>query len=415
MVSIARKPPPKQFPFGRSSVSSSPRFFARADSRVVKAGFMTVACVLCFACFVVYKAGSIQEAHVAAAAAALFHNPLNRPPSMDYAPFAYQPAPSEKFVIEHADELGYNSQEWTKGCNIWGNETPSEISVGLHAMIPELTDYNNRVQTFQPVKDLRKQLIEGDDVHNAAVCQTVELDPAGLPGIFKSGELSQTANAGYVEPLLPPMRHPEYCFYGDRKLLDLGYLVHDFSAMCRKLKPTSRTILIDMGASLRFHQEMHHLKDMPAVYLGELYKQFGFPFDHIYAFEKQPQDAQKVYEEYLPEAWLTSYHWINAGVSADPTSRLNPLRWILDTMEEDDLVVVKIDIDTPSIELPLVLQLLKDPRYDKLVDQFYFEHHVKLYELGAYWTANHAVGSIRDSLHLFAGLRAKGIASHFLV
>jgi hypothetical protein len=87
----------------------------------------------------------------------------------------------------------------------------------------------------------------------------------------------------------------------------------------------------------------------------------------------------------------------------------------LDSFEEDDLIIVKLDIDTPSVELPLVLQMLSDDRYNKLVDQFCYEHHVKLYELGRYWTSNGATGSIQDSLNLFAGLRAKGIASHFWV
>jgi hypothetical protein len=281
--------------------------------------------------------------------------------------------------------------------------------------VNELRDYNQRVDQFQPVSDLRKLLRDNDDEHNVQICRALELHEQGLQGIFSSGEISWTVNGGYVEPLLPPMRHPEYCFYGDRKLLDLGYLVHDFNHMCRKLKRTSRTILIDMGASLDFHERWNNdLKDMPAVYLVELYRKFGFPLDHIYAFEKVGADPEEVYKR-LPEHWLTSYHWINVGVDADPNSRLNPLKWILDTFDEDDLIIVKLDIDTPAIELPLVLQMLSDDRYNRLVDQFYFEHHVKLYELGRYWTANGATGSIQDSLNLFAGLRAKGIASHFWV
>jgi hypothetical protein len=415
MVSMARKPTKGPFSFTANSPTS--RRLGHRSSNTVKIAALSTIILLSYL-FYGYRfliADAVENTHVTDAAAAFFHAPLQSP-DLSYGSTDYLPAPSERYVIEHAVELGYDSQEWTKGCTLWGNVTPPEISPGLHALINELRDYNERLNKFQPVSDLRKMLLENDEggSHNANICQGLELHEKGLQGIFKSGEISLTANGGYVEPLLPPMRHPEYCFYGDAKLLDLGYLVHDFSYMCKKLKRTSKTILIDMGASLDFHERWNDLKDMPAVYLMELYRKFGFPFDHIYAFEKQGADPAQVYSR-LPEHWLTSYHWINVGVDADPNSRLNPLKWILDNFEEDDLIVVKLDIDTPAIELPLVMQLLNDDRYNKLVDQFYFEHHVKLYELGRYWTANGATGSIRDSLNLFAGLRAKGIASHFWV
>jgi hypothetical protein len=398
MVSMARKPAKGHFSFTSNSVS--PLRSGHRSSNTVK---IVVVSAMIFLSYLFYGYTHVDDAAVAW-----------EMPDLSHGSTDYLPAPSERYVIEHAVELGYDSQDWTKGCTIWGNATPSEISPGLHALIDELRDYNERINKFQPVSDLRKMLRDDDEGHNANICEALELHEKGLQGIFSSGEISFTSNGGFVEPLLPPMRHPEYCFYGDRKLLDLGYLVHDFAYMCKKLKRTSRTILIDMGASLDFHERWNDLKDMPAVYLMELYRKFGFPFDHIYAFEKVSADPEKVYSR-LPEHWLTSYHWINVGVDADPNSRLNPLKWILDSFEEDDLIIVKLDIDTPAVELPLVLQMLNDDRYNKLVDQFYFEHHVKLYELGRYWTANGATGSIRDSLNLFAGLRAKGIASHFWV
>jgi hypothetical protein len=412
MVSMARKQPAKGlFSFNANSASQSLRSGHRS-SKTIKIAVVSAIILLSY-----YFLLSLENENAQAlkdnAEFAFFHAP-QQIPDLSYHPTDYLPAPSERYVIDHAVELGYDSQDWTKGCTIWSNATPPALAPGLHALLDELRDYNQRVDKFQPVSDLRKMLKDDDDDHNAKICQALELHEEGLKGIFSSGEVSWTANGGYVEPLLPPMRHPEYCFYGDDKLLDLGYLVHDFKHMCKKLKRASRTILIDMGASLDFHQRWHNLKDMPAVYLMELYRKFGFPFDHIYAFEKKNADPEQVYKK-LPEHWLTSYHWINVGVDADPNSRLNPLKWILDSFEEDDLIIVKLDIDTPSVELPLVLQLLSDDRYNKLVDQFYFEHHVKLYELGRYWQNNAATGSIQDSLNLFAGLRAKGIASHFWV
>jgi hypothetical protein len=393
MVSMARKQTAKGiFSLNTNTASSSLRSGHRS-SKTVKIAVISAIILLSYFFFAVENENS--QVVKDNPEVAFFHVPVGIRDLSRHAT-DYKPAPSERYVIDHAIELGYDSQDWTKGCTIWSNATPPALSTGLHALVDELRDYNQCVNTFQPISDLRRQLKDGDEHHNAQVCQALELHEQGLPGIFPSGEISFTTNGGYVEPLLPPMRHPEYCFYGD------------------KLKRTSRTILIDMGASLDFHERWNDLKDMPAVYLMELYRKFGFPFDHIYAFEKVSADPEQVYAR-LPEHWLTAYHWINVGVSADPKSRLNPLKWILDSFEEDDLIIVKLDIDTPSVELPLVLQMLSDDRYNKLVDQFYFEHHVKLWELGRYWMANDATGSIQDSLSLFAGLRAKGIASHFWV
>jgi hypothetical protein len=91
-------------------------------------------------------------------------------------------------------------------------------------------------------------------------------------------------------------------------LVYLNYLVQDFEAMCRKLKPHSKRVLIDLGASLSFHGSNNQV-----VELLELYEKFGFDFDHIYAFEYTFTEPQKVYKELLPEKYFKSYHWINVG------------------------------------------------------------------------------------------------------
>lgn len=95
--------------------------------------------------------------------------------------------------------------------------------------------------------------------------------------------------------------------------------------------------------------------------------------------------------------------------------RLNPLDSILTKFNEDDFVVVKLDVDTSSIEVPLAKQLLNggpDGIYHKLVDQFYFEHHVHLGELARWWSSS-MNGTVKESLDLFYNLRRKGIPSHF--
>jgi hypothetical protein len=317
------------------------------------------------------------------------------------AAYSYIPGSAESYILEHSSELGYNNTSPAPMCPIWKKATkgtPSSVFNNLHSYMNELKHYNSLVDKFEPIPDLRLRLHESD------ICKTVELHPDGLEGIFPSGQLSWSSS-GYIEPLLPPLRHPLFCFK-KKHLLNLKYLVHDFKTMCQQLKRTSRTILIDMGASLQFHDG----KDQPAVYLIDLFRKFGFPFDHIYAFEVTPTPPEEVFSK-LPEHLISSYHWINVGVGADPESSLNPLRMILNNFNQDDFIIIKLDIDTSSIELPLAHQLLDDDRYSNLVDHFYFEHHVELGELKDSWLDS-AQGTVQESLDLFSGLRKKGIPAH---
>ena len=84
---------------------------------------------------------------------------------------------------------------------------------------------------------------------------------------------------------------------------------------------------------------------------------------------------------------------------------------LAENYNKDDFIVVKLDIDTSSIEIPLVYQLLQDDRFVDLVDQFYFEHHVYLQELARSWGSS-MNGTVSESLRLFQSVRRKGIGAH---
>jgi hypothetical protein len=71
-----------------------------------------------------------------------------------------------------------------------------------------------------------------------------------------------------------------------------------------------------------------------------------------------------------------------------------------------------IDIDTHSIEQPMVELLLNNERLAEIIDCFYFEHHVHLKEMAPYWKGSMG-GTVEDSLKLFTTLREKGIAAHY--
>jgi len=322
----------------------------------------------------------------------------------------YIPSSIETYIIDHAVELGYASEQNPPGCTIWKypNATNPDIHKQLQNYMKDLDSHAQTINSFKPIPDLLTDIIT---TGNHDVCAKARPHPNSLKALFPGNQLS-LSKSGYVEPLTTPMRSPSVCF--DRAaLMKMDYLVHDFEAMCRMLKPTSKRVLIDMGASLSFHRAQIN----PIAELIELYEKFGFNFDHIYGFEVSFTDPKEVYGNLLPEKYLLNYHWINVGVNETEGAKLNPLHSILEKFNEDDFIVVKLDVDTPSVELPLAHQLLqggKDGIYHKLVDQFYFEHHVHLEELSPYWKRT-MHGTVKDSLDLFFALRKKGISAHFWV
>ena len=94
---------------------------------------------------------------------------------------------------------------------------------------------------------------------------------------------------------------------------------------------------------------------------------------------------------------------------------MNPINSILESFDEDDFIVFKLDVDTATVEHPLAQQILNggaNGTYHRLIDQFYFEHHVHLLEIAPWWGKS-MNGTIKDSLDLFYGLRSKGIPAHF--
>jgi hypothetical protein len=329
--------------------------------------------------------------------------------------YAYLPSELEQYFIDNLDNLGYNKTNDPPGCEIWTNPNVanSYIQAQLHAYNQSLADHTRAINSFEPIHDLLKTI---QDTNSHEVCRTARLED-GVQNFFSKNILSNTqlaGGSGFVEPLLPPMRHHGICNNKTKNLMNMNYLVHDFEAMCHNLKPTSRRVLIDMGASLQFHKKGENDNFQPIIWLIKLYEKFGFYFDHIYGFEMKFVQPQDVYGKMIPEEYMESYHWINIGVEHDENSKFNPLKSILRKFNEDDLIIVKLDIDTNSIELPLAQQLLedKDGIYVKLIDQFYFEHHVHLQELRPYWRSSMS-GTIKDSLELFHGLRKKGIPAHF--
>jgi len=93
------------------------------------------------------------------------------------------------------------------------------------------------------------------------------------------------------------------------------------------------------------------------------------------------------------------------------------LRIIKKIAQPGDFLVLKLDIDTPSVELPILRELLNDPELLELVDEFFFEYHVSFAPMNPSWfgSANpsiHTNDTLADSYNVFCTLREKGLRAH---
>ena len=223
---------------------------------------------------------------------------------------SYEPASIEKYLVDNAKSLDFDL-ETASGCNIWTDET-FEKHNSLMSLRTAMANLQEAMGKMEPIPDLLKSIITNG---NNDVCSTVRPHPDGMKAFFTNSSddepmLSMTSS-GFIEPLFPPMRSSTFCLVKNSRpvLMFLDYLIHDFEAMCRNLKPHSKRVLIDLGASLTFTG----MRKQPLMNLVSTYEKFGFNFDHIFGFEYDFLDPQVVYKQVLPQKYFKSYHWINVG------------------------------------------------------------------------------------------------------
>ena len=315
----------------------------------------------------------------------------------------YIPSRLERKVMKVSrSALGYD-KNGAKGCNVFWNKSDTELYGDYHQYMAKLDNFGHATSRFrvdEDVEDIRLL----SDAKRKKICK--KMDKLLHDNFNAKADLSLT-NVGHVEPLLPPMRHPRYCEKGGPYLLNIEYLVHDFGFMCRQMKSGTRTAFFDLGASLQFHVGNSN----PALNLVALFRRFGIQFDHYYAFEYTVIPPKKVYEK-IPEELLPAYHWYNVPVESSPASKQNPWTSLLSKFKPEDLVIIKLDIDTSSIEIPLFQELAQD-KYARLVDHVYFEHHVTMLPLLKLWKDHGTVnGTLQESLDMFTSLRERGIGAH---
>lgn len=168
--------------------------------------------------------------------------------------------------------------------------------------------------------------------------------------------------------------------------------------------------LFDAGATLPGKDSKRDNQWSGTEWIYGWYAKRGIVFDHVYAWEPRAGDIDmSVLEPGLAKA----LKFFKVGISDGPTHQHNPLARIRALCKPKDIVVFKLDIDN-LMEMNVVKQLLSDPELLGLVDEFYYEHHVKnnlmrMHGLGG----NDKKSNLKTWYDMVMPARRRGLHMHF--
>lgn len=109
----------------------------------------------------------------------------------------------------------------------------------------------------------------------------------------------------------------------------------------------------------------------------DTYHKRGQTFDNFIAVEVEPLNTTRAFKM-LPKDLVGKYNLMNIGLTMDDDDELNAIDIIKRLTRPEDFLVLKIDIDSAPIEIPMVNSLLNDDPKNggasALVDELMFEH-----------------------------------------
>ena len=121
----------------------------------------------------------------------------------------------------------------------------------------------------------------------------------------------------------------------------------------------------------------------------------------------------------VPENWKPFWHFYNVPISGNQSEPNSVVKFLRNVAISEDFVSFKLDIDNPKEEIPIALDLLKDPEVSNLVDEFFFELHyrcdIMMYCGWGNRMPNEYLGLTLDRpriLEFFQDLRKLGIRAH---
>ena len=174
-------------------------------------------------------------------------------------------------------------------------------------------------------------------------------------------------------------------------------------------KEGSQKILFDLGSSYfnGFDEQTTDTSVVGTRWFYEYFRLHSLRFDRIIAFEATECKPQAYWNQ-IPDDVMGLLTFINRGV--ETTGKFNPWNILKSIAKVDDYVIIKLDIDTPTLENDLINQVLNDTSISSLIDEMFFEMHVTVSEMIRYW--GRPDNRLKDTYVLFRKLREVGIRMH---
>jgi hypothetical protein len=127
----------------------------------------------------------------------------------------------------------------------------------------------------------------------------------------------------------------------------------------------------------------------------------------------------KHYWDSVPNRVFPFMQFMNTPVVSNKNEKHSVLRMIQNLVKKDDFVSFKLDIDTPEVELPIVLELLRNKEIAEYIDEFFFELHFHCEVLSpCCWYVDKNLQEFfgfrlyrNETMHLFQQLRYYGTES----
>lgn len=215
---------------------------------------------------------------------------------------------------------------------------------------------------------------------------------------------------GFVEPLVGHLRHPGFTIKKDDAFLGhRSFIIVDKWSAHNVGRPSApcdgtRSVVLDAGASTFLPVDWSSQS-----YLDSIASCMCTPMTDYYGWEANTMKPDDFFNQ-IPGSMTPKYRFYNVPCSAADESWRNPLNIVLKELHEQDLVIFKLDIDAPIVEGPLAQKIIDTPEVAHLVDEFIFEHHVKMGRMQNWWGGSNIVPSI--SIKLFQDMRHLGIRAH---
>ena len=312
------------------------------------------------------------------------------PPTFQYRPGAWE----AEWRASFARRVQYDEpRNWTRGCALMAGETAA-ITAWLDFAKLRRPAHRSANKPPEPSEDAT-EVLSFHAMVDSCTKRVLERVP--------------------IEPLVGFLRHPEaHCpqFPSSKPVLrniqSKDYLIPAWHA---EAWPRGRTtaLFFDLGASL------YHTGNGGASmsWFVNQYRVRGIQFDRIYAWEAKFHTDETIYAT-MPAPIVDRIAYYNLPANATPGAKHNPWRTLRAVATQADFVVVKVDIDNAPVEEALLKQLLADRRLASLVDELYFEHHVRNTPMWhCCWKQNTVTShTLVHSYELFSRLRELGIRAH---